>query len=123
MQVEPGQEHLLVSSSSDNSLAVWDSRKLGRGCRALARAAHSLTCQSAFFAPDGEPAVHVEDPAVQGLCPEAVGCPQGKWQPRVGMLSMLWVLALLYSRLALAYSLYRYCQKALKRSRSVLHEV
>ncbi|KAK9799849.1 hypothetical protein WJX73_009741 [Symbiochloris irregularis] len=53
LQVEPGEEHLLLSSSSDKSLALWDTRKLGPGCRAVAQAEHPQTCNSAFFSPDG----------------------------------------------------------------------
>jgi hypothetical protein len=36
-------------------MAIWDVRKLGRGAKPLARAAHGRTCQSAFWAPDGVP--------------------------------------------------------------------
>lgn len=44
---------MLVSSCGDNSLAVWDLRKFGKGAKAVAVTAHSRTCQSAYFAPDG----------------------------------------------------------------------
>lgn len=44
---------MFVSSSSDNSLAVWDLRKLGKKMESAASAVHSKTCQSAYFAPDG----------------------------------------------------------------------
>ena len=54
-QVEPSEEHLLLSASADNSLPIWDPPKRGPGCEAVATAAHSLTCQSAYFAPDGTP--------------------------------------------------------------------
>lgn len=55
LQFAPGEEHLVVSSSSDNSLAVWDLRKLKDNSKFayLARAVHPKTCQSAYFAPDG----------------------------------------------------------------------
>lgn len=53
-QVEPGQENLLLSSASDKSISVWDIRKLGPGCRAVAQTAHPQTCNSAYFSPDGQ---------------------------------------------------------------------
>lgn len=45
-----------MSSSSDNSLAVWDLRKLEAAgkIKQLASGVHPKTCQSAYFAPDGE---------------------------------------------------------------------
>ena len=44
-----------MSSSSDNSLAVWDLRKLTDAgkLKSVASGVHSKTCQSAYFAPDG----------------------------------------------------------------------
>lgn len=44
-----------MSSSSDNSLAVWDLRKLSDSgkIKSVASGVHSKTCQSAYFAPDG----------------------------------------------------------------------
>ena len=56
MQFAPGSDHLFVSSSSDNSLAVWDLKSLdGKGkFKSIASAVHPKTCQSAYFAPDGE---------------------------------------------------------------------
>lgn len=53
MQVEPTEERLLVTSSADNSLAIWDVRQMGKGGKPVSSASHSLTCQSAYFAPDG----------------------------------------------------------------------
>jgi WD40 repeat protein len=57
LQFAPGEEHLFVSSSSDNSLAIWDLRKLKDKNKfvSLASAVHPKTCQSAYFAPDGDP--------------------------------------------------------------------
>ena len=44
-----------MSSSSDNSLAIWDLRKLSDAgkIKSVASGVHSKTCQSAYFAPDG----------------------------------------------------------------------
>ena len=53
MQIEPGQEHLLATACSDNSICIWDVRKLSQGGKPVSSVAHSLTCQSAYFAPDG----------------------------------------------------------------------
>ncbi len=55
LQVEPGEERYFVTSCSDNSIAMFDLRKMGKGSKPAATAMHSLTCQSAFFAPDGAP--------------------------------------------------------------------
>ena len=54
-QVEPGKELEILTASSDNSMSVWDLRKLDeKGKRQpLATTVHSKTCQSAYFAPDG----------------------------------------------------------------------
>ena len=51
--MEPNEEQLLVTASADNSVAIWDVRKLGKGGKPVSSATHSLTCQSAYFAPDG----------------------------------------------------------------------
>jgi WD40 repeat protein len=53
MQIEPGQEHLLATACSDNSICIWDVRKLSQGGKPVSSVTHSLTCQSAYFAPDG----------------------------------------------------------------------
>ncbi|KAK9868093.1 hypothetical protein WJX84_011731 [Apatococcus fuscideae] len=53
VHVEPNEEQLLVTASADNSVAIWDVRKLGKGGKPVSSATHSLTCQSAYFAPDG----------------------------------------------------------------------
>ena len=53
LQVEPGEERYFITSCSDNSIALFDLRKMGKGSKPAATARHSLTCQSAFFAPDG----------------------------------------------------------------------
>ena len=53
VQVEPVNEQLFATACSDNSVAVWDRRKLSKGGKPLSTVSHSLTCQSAFFAPDG----------------------------------------------------------------------
>lgn len=43
-----------MSSSADNTVAVWDVRMLNpKKCKALGVGTHRLTCQSAYFAPDG----------------------------------------------------------------------
>ena len=55
LQVEPGEERYFITSCSDNSIALFDLRKMGKGSKPAATATHSLTCQSAFFAPDGAP--------------------------------------------------------------------
>lgn len=43
----------MATSCSDNSVCVWDVRKLSQGGKPISSISHSLTCQSAFFAPDG----------------------------------------------------------------------
>lgn len=53
VQVEPVNEQLFATACSDNSVAVWDWRKLSKGGKPISTVSHSLTCQSAFFAPDG----------------------------------------------------------------------
>ena len=53
LQIEPGEERLLATACSDNSVCVWDVRKLSQGAKPLSTVSHSLTCQSAYFAPDG----------------------------------------------------------------------
>ena len=53
MQIEPGEEHLLATACSDNSICIWDVRKLSQGGKPVSSVSHSLTCQSAYFAPDG----------------------------------------------------------------------
>lgn len=53
MQVEPVEERLMATACSDNSVCVWDVRKLSQGAKPVDSITHSLTCQSAFFAPDG----------------------------------------------------------------------
>ena len=55
IQIEPVEERLMATSCSDNSVCVWDVRKLSQGGKPLSSISHSLTCQSAFFAPDGMP--------------------------------------------------------------------
>ena len=65
LQFAPGEEHLFASSSSDNSLAVWDLRKLEQSgkIKHLASGVHPKTCQSAYFAPDGgSPPTHLHPP-------------------------------------------------------------
>ena len=73
-QVEPGGAQQLLSASADGSLAVWDLRKLGPKAKALATAGHAYTCQSAYFAPDGEPPramAHLPAAALPRACPSA----------------------------------------------------
>ncbi|DBB11441.1 hypothetical protein WJX82_009846 [Trebouxia sp. C0006] len=53
VNIEPGQEHLLATACSDNSICIWDVRKLSQGGKPVRSVSHSLTCQSAYFAPDG----------------------------------------------------------------------
>lgn len=43
----------MATSCSDNSVCVWDVRKLSQGGKPVSSISHSLTCQSAYFAPDG----------------------------------------------------------------------
>lgn len=53
LSLEPLAEHLLATSSSDNSTVVFDVRHLGKGGKPVCSASHAYTCQSAYFAPDG----------------------------------------------------------------------
>ncbi|KAL3141680.1 hypothetical protein ABBQ32_004368 [Trebouxia sp. C0010 RCD-2024] len=53
VHIEPVEERLMATSCSDNSVCVWDVRKLSQGSKPLSTITHSLTCQSAYFAPDG----------------------------------------------------------------------
>ena len=61
-----------MSSSSDNSLAVWDLRKLSDSgkIKSVASGVHSKTCQSAYFAPDGNLLTlsHMNAALLLGLC-------------------------------------------------------
>ena len=66
-QVEPGNEHTLLSSCGDGGFATWDTRKLGPKMKPVAAASHSKTCCSAYFSPAGEdmrsqPPAHAERP-------------------------------------------------------------
>lgn len=46
---------LVVTSSTDSCIHLWDVRKLGgKKWHPLATAQHRQTCQAAYFAPDGE---------------------------------------------------------------------
>ncbi len=69
MQIESGQEHLLATACSDNSICVWDVRKLSQGGKPVSSVTHSLTCQSAYFAPDGRLTL----PGSRGKCTQK--CP------------------------------------------------
>ena len=53
MQMEPGSENSLLSSSGDGSLSIWDIRKLGPKAKPLASHQHSKTCNSAYWSPTG----------------------------------------------------------------------
>ena len=63
VHVDPGSgSYLMVSASTDQSVALWDVRKLEKGksgkshqgtATPIAQAHHDLTCQSAFLCPDG----------------------------------------------------------------------
>ena len=53
---DPLAEHLVATSSTDSTIAIWDLRKI-QSARStpspLATAEHGKTCQSAYFCPDG----------------------------------------------------------------------
>eukprot|EP00890_Picochlorum_soloecismus_P002433 jgi/Picsp_1/3190/NSC_06030-R1_wd repeat-containing protein 76-like len=53
---DPMAEHLVATSSTDSTIAIWDLRKM-QSARStpspVATAGHSKTCQSAYFCPDG----------------------------------------------------------------------
>ena len=53
VHVDPCADHLVVTSSTDSTIAIWDMRKFGPKSNALSIGAHKQTCQSAYFAPDG----------------------------------------------------------------------
>ncbi|BDA42654.1 WD repeat-containing protein 76 [Coccomyxa sp. Obi] len=53
LHIEPGEEHLVVSSSGDRTTCIWDRRKLGPGIKALHTATAANVILSAYFSPDG----------------------------------------------------------------------
>lgn len=58
VQVDPGSSSMIVTASTDATIALWDVRKLKAStsktkAKAVASASHHQTCQSAYFAPDG----------------------------------------------------------------------
>ncbi|EFN57084.1 hypothetical protein CHLNCDRAFT_143861 [Chlorella variabilis] len=52
VHLEPTQEQVCATSSTDTSIQLWDMRKLAPG-KPLAAAGHAQGCQAAMFAPDG----------------------------------------------------------------------
>lgn len=53
IHVDPIAQHLIATSSTDSTVAMWDIRKLGTRATPMATASHNQTCQSAYFSPDG----------------------------------------------------------------------
>ncbi len=53
VHVDPCADHLVVTSSTDSTIAMWDMRMFSPKSKALSTGAHKQTCQSAYFAPDG----------------------------------------------------------------------
>lgn len=55
VHMDPRAPHLMVTSSTDSTVAVWDMRKFGspKKTKAVCEGSHRQTCQSAYFAPDG----------------------------------------------------------------------
>lgn len=54
MQIEPGEEQLVVSSSGDRTACIWDRRKLGPGVKAVHSVTSANVILSAYFSPDGD---------------------------------------------------------------------
>jgi len=52
IHADPGGSDLIVTSSSDAAVAVWDLRRMGPK-NAISTYHHPKSCQAAFFAPDG----------------------------------------------------------------------
>ena len=53
---DPLAEHLVATSSTDSTIAIWDLRKMQSARSSptpIATAEHGKTCQSAYFCPDG----------------------------------------------------------------------
>jgi WD40 repeat protein len=53
---DPLAEHLVATSSTDSTIAIWDLRKMQSARSSptpVATAQHGKTCQSAYFCPDG----------------------------------------------------------------------
>lgn len=53
LSIEPLQEQVFATASTDTSIRLWDLRAWGKGAKPLATAGHSQACQAALFAPDG----------------------------------------------------------------------
>lgn len=54
IHIDPLADHLVATSSTDATVAVWDMRKFGKkNPTPLSTGSHRQTCQSAYFAPDG----------------------------------------------------------------------
>lgn len=53
VQLEPSQEQVFATSSTDTSIRLWDLRSWGKGAKPLATANHKNACQAAMWAPDG----------------------------------------------------------------------
>ena len=55
VHIDPRASHLMVTSSTDSTVAVWDLRKFGppKKTKPVCEGSHRQTCQSAYFSPDG----------------------------------------------------------------------
>ncbi|KAL4441841.1 hypothetical protein ABPG77_003757 [Micractinium sp. CCAP 211/92] len=53
VSIEPLQEQVFATASTDTSIRLWDLRAWGKGAKPLATAGHPQACQAALFAPDG----------------------------------------------------------------------
>lgn len=66
VQIEPKEEQLVVSSSSDRSACIWDRRKLGPGVKALHSATANNVILSAYFSADGAASHHCTERVILG---------------------------------------------------------
>lgn len=54
VHVDPCADHLVATSSTDSTIAIWDMRTFGtKSSKPVCVGSHRQTCQSAYFAPDG----------------------------------------------------------------------
>ncbi|KAL4433964.1 hypothetical protein ABPG75_000405 [Micractinium tetrahymenae] len=53
VSIEPLQEQVFATASTDTSIRLWDLRAWGKGAKPVATAGHSQACQAALFAPHG----------------------------------------------------------------------